>query len=409
MKKIFLKCINDVKSTASAITECGVQAAAGLGQSAASEMLKSTVPCLIAVKRLIVIAKDITALSRERFAEEFKKRDAWRRECLQNERVKQLFQMWETQIIGESPTSNKKIQALSPQEIEMLEDPTDGLLIETTSRGQVVKGGKLPQLVQVATRHSDVDENFVEAVLMTHHSFTTSVELLDQLIKRYEITPPYGLNQRMFEIYVDRKIVQVKLRVCNMLQKWIETHFEEDFLGNELLIIRFKEFVESKVLHDFENTAVSLLHILKCKIGEEEKPIVDCELTLDQLSKCPKPWVPKIPIEHMLDDPRGILEMDPLELARQLTILEFNLFAKVPVHECLDQIWRSRRRKEAIQSNSTKKVGNESGANITRLINHTNQLGYWVAFMIISSQQLKTRVNTIKFFIQVITVNIRLT
>jgi hypothetical protein len=64
----------------------------------------------------------------------------------------------------------------------------------------------------LATHYSKAEEEFTTALLMTHHSFTTSLDLLDQLVKRYDITPPYGLNQRMFEVYLDKKVVQVRLR-----------------------------------------------------------------------------------------------------------------------------------------------------------------------------------------------------
>lgn len=116
----------------------------------------------------------------------------------------------------------------------------------------------------------------------------------------------------------------------------------------------------------------------------------------------PKPIIhPKYGLDPLVDQ-KSILEWDPLEIARQITLVEFELFANVPAYECLDQIWKGKRKKETLQYRALRKheLENSSGANIAGLISHTNQFGYWVATMILGQEQLKPRLQAIKFFIQ---------
>lgn len=100
---------------------------------------------------------------------------------------------------------------------------------------------------------------------MTHHSFTTSLELLDALIKRYSITPPYGLNQKSFENFVNQNIVPIRLRVCNSIKHWIDNYYEGDFVQNGMLVQKTVDFITNKIMHDFSQMGKTLLRMLKDK------------------------------------------------------------------------------------------------------------------------------------------------
>ena len=237
---------------------------------------------------------------------------------------------------------------------------------------------------------------------MTHHSFTTSLELFDQLMKRYELTPPYGLNQRMFELYLNKKIVQVRLRVCNILLKWINTHFEEDFVYNEPLLIKFRQFIDKKAVLDFATLAAQMIGTLDKKLRDDGKSRFVPVFAFEKEKPAPKSILaPRFSLETPLGSFNAVLDIDALEFARQLTLVEFELYALVPAYECLDQIWKSKRKKEALKYRQLLPHESDgSGANITELIKHTNQLGYWVATAILSHESVKSRMLAIKWFIQ---------
>jgi hypothetical protein len=217
-KPHFWLTIEAVRTTSQTLTAKGAIAAEPWpSPTAGTEMLQSLVPCVIAVKKLVILAKEGTAKSKQIMIEEKRKRDEWNRECLANERVKKLFQMWESQVISEtthqSIKSKSGISQLSEEDIQMLKDPEENISFEEINGIRKVKGGKVSKLIEFLTSHEQIqDQEFLAVFLMTMHSFISSPALLDNLMKRYEITPPYGLNQRMFELYLDKKVVQVRLR-----------------------------------------------------------------------------------------------------------------------------------------------------------------------------------------------------
>ncbi|KAI8912508.1 ras guanine nucleotide exchange factor domain-containing protein [Gorgonomyces haynaldii] len=296
--------------------------------------------------------------------------------------------------MGDSSPAQKQQTTLKDDELKILEDQFDQLVFEDQNGKKVVRGGTLHQMVMYITHHQIKDDDFTLALLMTHHSFTTSAELMDLLLKRYEITPPYGLNQRLFEVYLEKKVVPIRLRVCHCLMMWIQNHFEEDFMDNEPLFIRVREFVERKVMYDFENMAPGMLATLEVKLREESKPKYVLKPQYDKQIKNANATKFGMVVEQVFNlnllqtDPRAFLDIDALEIAKQLTCVEFELFAQVQVYECLDQIWGSRRKKEAMAYREVKK-----------LINHTNQIGLWVASTILATENPKQRLNVIKYFI----------
>lgn len=342
-----------------------------------------------------------------RTSEEQKKREKWRKECLQNEQVKKMFQMQDKDKRLEDIS---KVEDASKEELDMLKDSTTGLLLTedlSSPSKSSVKGGDLARIVMWATSHEFYDQEFITALLMTHHSFTTSLELLDQFIKRYQITPPYGLTQRVFEIYIKRKIVPIRMNVCTILLQWVENFFEGDFAQNESLVLYFRDFVETKITPDFKEMGKKLMNILQEKINA---PVVTKMKITPAASPSTKSDFLLIATDASV---RHHLEIDAVtfyeytessEMAKHLTLigisafnLDFNHFSRVKPHELLDQIWGERRLKELTAGKSL--AGNEI-TGISRMINHTNHLIVWVATKIVNNPALKGRVNALKYFAQ---------
>jgi son of sevenless-like protein len=85
------------------------------------------------------------------------------------------------------------------------------------------------------------------------------------------------------------------------------------------------------------------------------------------------------------------LDIDVVEFARQLTIIESRLYGKIKSTECLNKTWQ-------------KKVGEgepEPAPNVKALILHSNQMTNWVAEMILSQTDVRKRVVVIKHFVAV--------
>ncbi|KAI8902868.1 ras guanine nucleotide exchange factor domain-containing protein [Globomyces pollinis-pini] len=412
IKPLFRQALEDVRSTAKIVMVRGKVASAPLPPPNASlEMIKSCLPCVKAVKRLVMISKETAVVVRHTGTEDRRREENWKKECLANERVKQLFQMWEAQVLGDSQSVDKKaVRELNIDDLVMLRETNEGVVMDETGTIHKIKGGRLGKLVELLTSHiASADEDFMPAFILTHHSFTTSVELMDQLFKRYDITPPSGLNQRKFEIYMDKKVVQVRLKVCHVLLYWMQNHFEEDFVDNENLILKFRDFISKKVTFDFENMALQILETLEKKLSEHDHAKVLATIIYEKTA-FPRSILPSArfgadPLTLLQSDGRAFLDIDPLEIARQLTLIEFELYGKVQPYECLDQIWESRYRKEV--ANYTRPavckrhLPGSANSDISKMIRHTNEFTFWTSTCIVNNDALKTRVNVLKYFITV--------
>ena len=105
-------------------------------------------------------------------------------------------------------------------------------------------------------------------------------------------------------------------------------------------------------------------------------------LVLDK-DKSIKPILPKADIlQNLANDPTLIFDFDPMEFARQMTLLEYDLYLKVPSYECLDQIWEGKILKETAaykfpKSPHSKRANPGSPFSaISTLIQHTNDVKF---------------------------------
>jgi ankyrin repeat protein len=154
LKHVFRQCFDDVRNSANVIMACGKIASAPSATSAAAqEMLNSTIPCIISIKKLVLITKEATFRVREVGIEERRKHDELRKERMANKRTKQLFQMWESQVMNDSMPGKRNMLELTEKEIELLDDDMDGIVLEATALKKI-KGGRLSKLVEILTSHT---------------------------------------------------------------------------------------------------------------------------------------------------------------------------------------------------------------------------------------------------------------
>ena len=97
----------------------------------------------------------------------------------------------------------------------------------------------------------------------------------------------------------------------------------------------------------------------------------------------PAPLLPRIPPGRDLT----LTDIAPLELARQLTILEFGYFQKIKPIECLNKAWN-------------RDDGEEKAPNVRSVIHTANVLSGWVVINVLSSKDVKLRAGVIKYFVQ---------
>ncbi|KAJ5072420.1 guanine nucleotide exchange factor [Anaeramoeba ignava] len=86
----------------------------------------------------------------------------------------------------------------------------------------------------------------------------------------------------------------------------------------------------------------------------------------------------------------NIFELEPMEIAKQLTIFEYDLFCEIGVSEFFNNAWYR-----------TTKF--EKSPNIVRIIDHFNSLSKFISTQIIQKQNLKERVKIVDSIIMTVT------
>ncbi|KAG0756610.1 hypothetical protein G6F57_011158 [Rhizopus arrhizus] len=241
-----------------------------------------------------------------------------------------------------------------------------------------VKGGTLPALVERLTMHDYFDMNFVNTFLLTYRSFCTSMELLDLLEARYNLKCPEGLTEEEATFWEEKKLKLVRLRVFNVLKNWLELYYNDD---DSVLLDRLMEFTEKHIKSTlkFSNGQLeSLIQKRKEGVAVDNVGLKKMVLTLPDP---PEPISPKNLKKIKL------MDIDVLEMARQLTIMDFKLYSSIRPIECLDKAWS--REDDTVASN------------IRASIEYCNQITSWVSDVILSQQDMKKRSVMIKYWVQV--------
>jgi hypothetical protein len=84
-----------------------------------------------------------------------------------------------------------------------------------------------------------------------------------------------------------------------------------------------------------------------------------------------------------------ILTYHPEELARQLTLIDYNLFIAIKPSECLNQNWMHKTLKE------------ELAPNILAMIRRFNDVSTWVASEVLKCKDLVLRTKVLKHIIEI--------
>ncbi|CUS15462.1 unnamed protein product [Tuber aestivum] len=246
-----------------------------------------------------------------------------------------------------------------------------------------VKGGTLVALVERVTRHDMLDSNFISTFLLTYRSFTTAHELFNQLVRRFTVQPPSALDGPEFEIWTEKKQKLIRVRVLSILKMWLEQNWMEGLDDNARdLLKKMQQFAQGVMLPQLSGTS-QVLSLIDTRLRGQEPEMK--RLILNMVVQPPPPIMPK----HMKK--LKFLDIDALEFARQLTIIESKSYGKLKAAECLSKGW----------SKQPSSGGPDPAENIRAIIMQSNRLTNWVAEMILTQAEVRKRVIVIKHFIAV--------
>lgn len=229
-------------------------------------------------------------------------------------------------------------------------DELDAKVLEKTFAHELVhnkdgqiSGGTLPALIERLTTHdSTPDASFVSTFYLTFRLFATPVELAQALIDRFQYV---GESPRAAG--------PVRLRVYNVFKGWLETHWRNDCDSPALeLIVPFA----TRQLMIVLPTAGKRLAALAEKVTAFNGPLVPrlvssmgrTNTSVATYVAPDTPLPPAIITKHQLNllkqwkyngSTISILDLDALELARQFTLKESQIFCSILPEELLATEW----------------------------------------------------------------------
>ncbi|KAF9346570.1 hypothetical protein BGX26_001912, partial [Mortierella sp. AD094] len=243
-----------------------------------------------------------------------------------------------------------------------------------------VKGGTLPALIERLTLHDGLDPNFIATFLLSYRSFTTTKELFQALFLRFTIQPPPELDASDLEIWTEKKLTPIRLRVFNIIKTWLETYFLEDEADDREALSMIKEFSGSTAMKDTMSFAA--VQLIKLVEKREQSEGTFRKMVLNLTTQAPQPITPRN-LKKI-----KFLELDSLEFARQLTIMEATVYNKIRPVECLAKAWMSEDPEQAAKA-----------VNIKKMIETSNLYANWINELVLSEKEIKKRVLVIRHLV----------
>jgi hypothetical protein len=306
-----------------------------------------------------------------------------------------------TPDITQGPRNQPSISNLSVAESSAQTEEVDDVeskLLERTyahelmfnKEGQVT-GGSLAALVERLTTHeSTPDAMFVSTFYLTFRLFCTPVNLAEALIDRFDYAGE-----------APHVAVPVRLRTYNVFKGWLESHWRDETDRDALPMI--KEFAEVKLTSALpqagkrlfelaEKVSLSGGTLVPRLVSSMGKASTSTAHYLPADTPLPSPVITRSQLNMLANWKAGssspsILDFDPLELARQLTIKQMGLFCSITPEELLGSKWT--------------KLGGIGAPNVKAMSSFTTSLSNLVADSILYYEEVKKRALAIKHWIKI--------
>ena len=245
--------------------------------------------------------------------------------------------------------------------------------------------------------------------LLTFRVFANPVQLADALIERWahvsppEESQPANFNSRVWDI----QTLSIRARVVNFITEWTKIHW---YPPTDIAALpKLLEFMKGET-SDAARRLVGLLHKVNTSSSGQRGPSMEATKNkaerMNMLSVCVQHMDPSAPLsptavttevprpsvtKSLLNNLRAKtflpihpLDFDPIEMARQLTIIENRLYSEIPMQEMIE------------------KVDGRSVPHVKAVSDLSNAITGWITSHVLKEGlDLKKRAAVVKFFLKV--------
>jgi len=263
------------------------------------------------------------------------------------------------------------VRPLSSSLEAMLTSPED---IVTDANGKVI-GLTLDRLVQRITSDSFLAASLSKSFLMTYRLYMTPLDLLKSLEARWDADgPPAPAPGSKASKAASQLLTPARLRLLTLLKQWaFKSAYDEmsDDAVKQALYVLAQKLERCGV--------VNLMKEIETGMYKKRDSATSSD-DFDDLPKLPSPYLP--PLGGELSD------FHPLELARQITILEKGYMDYIKPQELMTLAW-------------TKKNKETLAPNVMNMIKFSNFLVDWICTEILKPTEPIQRAMVISRFIYV--------
>jgi hypothetical protein len=242
-----------------------------------------------------------------------------------------------------------------------------------------------------------VDPAFSAVFFLTFRLFSTPLALVEALINRYNIMPPSNLSEDEMLIWQQHKGIPIRLRVSNFVKTWLEMYWRPGV--DDIALSHLSSFTKDALLHYFPAPSQRILDLISMRqdsntslVSPKSERVRDPGMSINPpsytLSEVPRPTMTKTLLATLRGknfDTVAITDFDALELARQLTIMECDLYCAIQPEEVLE----------------TGQEGTKPPVNVRAVSSLSTVITGWVAENILNEHDIKKRTLLVKFFIKV--------
>ncbi|OQO02414.1 hypothetical protein B0A48_11941 [Cryoendolithus antarcticus] len=260
------------------------------------------------------------------------------------------------------------------------------------SQGQVV-GGSLQALVEQMTLHDATpDPQFATSFYLTFRLFTTPRDLAQAFIDRFDYI---GESRTVGK--------PVRLRICQFFKGWLETYWHAEADKEALGDVRY--FALHKLKAHLPSAGDRLLELTRkvtaaYQSGTASAPLVSGigKTTTSMMipshaeTSIPDPIISKSQLamlRNTISKPTdaNILDLDPVELARQITLIVSKRYNDIHPDELLTLEWN--------------KKSSSRGVNLRSVSSISTELAHVVGDTVLSPTEAKKRALVIKHWVKV--------